>query len=147
MVASSAAAGNAGRTAAPSRQPYGVSPASAWASSAPELTEWAWDRYVIRAEVWGGYTALEDRGKERHRADGSTYKVGATLPRPPLSRRGREVLTPAVLTRHFRARGPLDVVGLHTTSADNTSRTGTVEIDNHGPSSNPPEVNAAAARW
>jgi hypothetical protein len=55
-------------------------------------------------------------------------------------------LTEAVVVRHFRATRGRDVLGLHTTSLDNTSKFGTVEIDNHGPDSTPAEINERAAR-
>jgi hypothetical protein len=120
--------------------------AAAWAERADELAAWAWQRLVNRIDVWGGYNALEDRSKEIRRPDGSTYKLGATLTRPPKRSRGRVFLTPQILTRHFQARGPLDVVGLHTTSPDNRSKWGTVEVDQHGEGSTDPAVNFRAVR-
>jgi hypothetical protein len=120
--------------------------ASAWAERAELLAAWAWERLVNRTDVWGGYNALEDRAKEIRRPDGTTYQLGATLTRPPKRSRGRVFLTPQVLARHFRARGPLDVVGLHTTSPDNTSKWGTIEVDHHGEGSTDPETNWRAAR-
>jgi hypothetical protein len=131
-----------------------VSPASspnrggnaAWAARAAELALWADERYVVRRDVAGGYNALADRGKEYRKPDGTTGKVGATLTRPAPSKRGGAHLTLARLERHYRARGPLDVIGVHTTSPDNTSKAGTVELDHHGPLSNPAEVNFRAAR-
>jgi hypothetical protein len=123
--------------------------AAAWAAHAQELARWADAGYVNRRDVAGGYTALEERGKEYVKPDGTAAKVGSTVTRPAPARRGGDYLTLARLGRHFRARGPLDVLGAHTTSPDNTSRFGTVELDHHGPLSNPTEVNfrAAVAWW
>jgi hypothetical protein len=126
----------------PERAPPGL----AWADQADALARWAEGRYVNRRDVAGGYTALEDRGREYRKPDGTVAKVGATLTRPAPSRRGGAYLTVARLERHFRARGPIDVLGLHTTSPENTSKFGTVELDHHGPLSNPAEVNFRAAR-
>jgi hypothetical protein len=118
----------------------------AWPSRAGELAAWAFARLVNRTDVWGGYNAVVDRDKIVTRANGTAGPLGATTTRPAKSKRGKVVLTPALLERHFRARGPLDVVGLHTTAPDNTSKWGTVELDHHGPASNPAEVNFRAAR-
>jgi hypothetical protein len=95
--------------------------AAAWHARANELARWADARYVLRRDVAGGYTALEDRGREYGKADGTAGKVTATLTRPAPAKRGGEYLTLARLERHFRAAGPLDVLGTHTTSPDNTS--------------------------
>src|SRR5262249_38896645 len=66
------------------------------------------------------------------------------LTRPAVARRGQVSLTEAVLVRHFRACRPSEVVGLHTTSADNTSLWGAVEVDQHGEGGNTAEVNLGA---
>jgi hypothetical protein len=117
----------------------------AWAARAPELARWAWARLVNRADVWGGYVPEADRGKEYTRADGRVEHLGKTLTRPAVRNRGKVLLTPAHLERHFRPRGAGDVVGLHTTSAANTSLWGAVELDRHGEQGNSPEANLAAS--
>lgn len=119
--------------------------AQAWAARSAELADWAWERLVNRTDVWGGYNAKEDRDKVVTRRDGSTYKLGPTLTRPPVRQRGQVALTRLVLGRHFRARGPADVVGLHSTSAENTSRWGAIDVDRHGEQSTSAEVNRRAA--
>jgi hypothetical protein len=48
------------------------------------------------------------------------------------------------LLNHFAADETRHVIGLHTTSTNNTSRWGAVEVDWHGETSSPPEVNLAA---
>lgn len=120
--------------------------AAAWCAKAAELAAWAWVRLVNRTDVWGGYNRVEDREKVIRRPGGSEYKLGPTLTRPPRRARGSVLLTPAVLERHFRAAGPLDVAGLHTTGPDNTCKWGTVEVDWHGPDSTDPETNFKASR-
>jgi putative DNA primase/helicase len=114
----------------------------AWAARAKDLASWAWDRYVIRDDVWGGYNPIDQRDKERvNSASGEIYKLGATKTCPPRYNRGKVLLTPQILERHFKATCPEQVVGIHTTSTDNRSRFGTIEVDNHGADSTPPEVN------
>jgi hypothetical protein len=112
-----------------------------WAARAGELAEWAWGRLVNRTDAWGGYNAVADRDKLL--PGGSP--LGATTTRPPKKQRGKVFLTREVLQRHFAATRPEHVMGLHTTSPENTSRWGAAEIDWHGPDSTAPEVNLAAA--
>jgi hypothetical protein len=47
--------------------------------------------------------------------------------------------------RHFRAQVTSDVIGLHTTSPENTSLWGATEVDWHGEGSTAPQLNEAAA--
>jgi hypothetical protein len=135
------ASDNTGKTPNTKRTPD----AAAWAAKARELARWAQDRYIIRTDVWGGYIPMADRGKELQRPDGTRYKLGTTCTRPARSRRGQVSLTTAILERHFRGRGVEHIVGAHTTSLDNLSRFGTVEVDHHGPESNSPDKNLKAA--
>jgi hypothetical protein len=112
--------------------------ASAWAARADELARWAFARLVVRSDAWGGYRPPEEWGKEYLKPDGTIGKLGQTT-----TRKGR--LTEALLARHFRATERGDLIGLHSTSADNTSLWGGVDIDWHGPTSTAPEINARAA--
>ncbi len=121
-----------------------ASPTAAWAARAPELAQWAWDRMVIRTDVWGGYNPLADRGRKYLGRDGKECVVGKTQTMPWKKQRGRVSLTPAVLERHFRARVPEHVIGLHTTGPDNTSKFGTVEVDVHGEGGNDPAATRRA---
>jgi hypothetical protein len=122
-----------------------VANGSAWAARSAELALWAWARLVNRTDVWGGYVPETDRGREYLRADGATQKLGKTLTRPGVSQRGKVFLTEAHLVAHFRARGAADLVGLHTTAPDNTSRWGAVEVDQHGEGGSGPDANLAAS--
>ena len=112
--------------------------ASAWAAQADELARWAFARLVVRSDAWGGYRPPEEWGKEYLKQDGTTGKLGQTT-----TRKGR--LTEALLERHFRATERGDLIGLHSTSADNTSLWGEVDIDWHGPTNTAPEINVRAA--
>jgi P4 family phage/plasmid primase-like protien len=123
-----------------------IGAAEAWSARAGELADWAWERLVNRTDAWGGYNALADRDKDITLPDGTKYKLGATCTRPSRRRRGQIVLTREILAQHFQATEPTAVVGLHTTSPDNTSKWGTVETDWHGPESTGPEVNWLATR-
>jgi hypothetical protein len=106
---------------------------AAWSARDEELAAWAWDRLVNRTDAWGAYWPL-------HRRD-----AGNSWTAPARRLRGRVLLTPDVLVRHFQSKAPEHVIGLHTTSPDNTSRWGAVEVDWHGPTSTNPAANLAAA--
>jgi hypothetical protein len=99
---------------------------------------------VNRADVWGGYHPIDRR--DTILPDGG--RLGPTTTRPAKADRGRVVLEPHVLAWHFAGVRPEHLLGLHSTSPENTSRWGAVDIDYHGPQSTAPEVNlAAAAAW
>src|SRR4051794_35960128 len=93
---------------------------AAWRANATELAAWTWSRLVNRTDVWGGYLPLSRRTK--------TEKI---VTKPPPAKRGGVTLKPAILRRHFAGAAVSDVVGLHTTSADNTCRWFLIEIDRH----------------
>jgi hypothetical protein len=118
--------------------------ANAWAEHADKLATWAW-RFVNRTDVWGGYRALHERGKRYVRADGTPATLGHVTTRPLPSVRGSVRLTRDVLVAHFRATAPEHVVGLHTTSPDNLSLWGAVEVDWHGEGGNSAQANLTAA--
>ena len=129
--------------ASPAPTPVLITAASAWAARADELAAWAWGQ-VNRSDVWGGYHSFADRGKRYTKADGTPATLGKVTTRPALRDRGRVCLAPEVLARHFRATAPEHVVGLHTTSPDNLSLWGAVEVDQHGDGGNTAEANLAA---
>jgi hypothetical protein len=119
--------------------------AAAWRARSADLASWAWARLVNRTDAWGGYRPPAEVGAAYTRPDGKTGKYGSQTTRPAPSRRGRELLTADVLARHFAGRRREDLVGLHSTSPENTSRWGALDIDWHGPSSTAPAVNLRAA--
>jgi hypothetical protein len=110
--------------------------ARAWANRAEDLARWTMARLVNRRDAWGGYYRTQD-------AAGAWTTCQMTCPK--IADRGRVLLTRAILERHFRAVCTRDVKGLHTTSPENTSLWGAVDIDWHGPESTAPGVNLRAA--
>src|SRR4051794_17631387 len=116
----------------------GANTHAAWSARALDLGRWAWAHLVNRCDAWGGYRAPHEWDREYTRPDGTRGKLGQTT-----TRKGQ--LRPAVLAGHFRARDRAGLVGLHSTSPENTSRWGALDIDWHGPSSTAPEVNLRAA--
>jgi hypothetical protein len=118
--------------------------AEVWKRRAPTLAAWAWERLVNRRDVWGAYRPLRERGKQYEKPDGTLATLSTQTTRPRLHRRGKDFLTPSLLRRHFEG-GDGWITGLHSTSPDNTSKWGGVDLDWHGPDSTTPEVNLAAA--
>jgi hypothetical protein len=105
---------------------------------AAELAQWAWANLVNRADAWGAYTPRERRGQEYTKKDGTRAKVS-------ISNTAKGALTLNVLARHFRGQRVEHLVGLHTTSPENTSRWAGVDIDQHGDSGSAPAANLTAA--
>src|SRR5262249_40890415 len=99
------------------------------------IATWAWERLTNRTDAWGGYYP--------------EYKIVKRTTRPAKARRGSEQLTVSHLVRHFLGRSVNDLVGLHSTSPDNTSRWGALDIDQHAPDDAPPEQveRVQAANW
>jgi hypothetical protein len=83
--------------------------ASGWASQAAPLARWAWQHLVNRSDVWGHYR---------------DSKSDPFVDKSPLSS--------LVLERHFRGERVSDLIGLHTTSPENTSRWLALDVDQHG---------------
>jgi len=111
-----------------------------WSDWAPELARWAFERLVNRTDVWGSYVSMD----RRKRADGRT-NLFFTAPFP--AARGKVFLTPALLRRHFAPRDEGDLVSLHSTSADKTSRWLAIDIDRHDESVSAENNFAAARAW
>jgi hypothetical protein len=112
--------------------------ATAWAARAGELSLWADRLLVNRRDAWGTYTPPGRRGSGYTRRDGTAATV-------PDSYTAKGALAPDLIARHFRGRRAEHVIGLHTTCADNLSRWGALDIDQHGDLSPDPAVNQAAA--
>jgi hypothetical protein len=91
-------------------------------------------RLVNRFDAWGGFYEDFSSGERQVRK----------VTKPALVRRGRVRLTEITLAAHFRAYRTADLLGLHTTSASNMSLWAAAELDHHGPTSTPPELNLRA---
>ncbi|MEM7383886.1 MAG: hypothetical protein AAF514_02990 [Verrucomicrobiota bacterium] len=96
-----------------------------WRQAASSLADWAFERLVNRREVWGQYSKLSEREKLNSK---KTYKA---LTLPQKSKRGQDMVTHEKLQRHFRSGGVQHLIGLHSTSADNTSLWLAIDIDLH----------------
>jgi hypothetical protein len=94
----------------------------AWAECKELLAAWADVRLVVRRDVWGGFPQTT---------------------RPAKYLRGRVLLGREQLLQHFAGRC---LLGLHSTSAENTSRWAALDIDHHGETSTSAEINWVAAR-
>jgi hypothetical protein len=115
----------------------GSDPGIAWRNAADRLAAWA-ERFVNRWDCWGGYRPPEEWGRPFTRPDGTTGELGQTT-----TRKGQ--LVRGVLVRHFRGRCRADLMGLHSTAPNNTSRWGAVDVDWHGSTSTAPAINLRAA--
>jgi hypothetical protein len=113
-----------------------VRAAAAWSAASAPLAEWALRLLVVRTDVWGGYLPLALRS-------GSNK----SLTKPRTADRGRVTLTRGTLVRHFAARLPEHVAGLHSTSPDSLCRWGAVDIDSHGGTADPAANRRAALGW
>jgi hypothetical protein len=109
---------------------------AAWQARPDELADWAWLRLVNRTDAWGGYWREETPEGAR------THPTTRPHPRD----RGKVYLSTQVLRNHFAADETRSVIGLHTTSTENTSRWGAIEVDWHGETSTAPAVNFAAVQ-
>jgi hypothetical protein len=110
---------------------------AAWASGALELARWSMARLVNRTDVYGGYRPLHLR---------ESGPVGNIWTKPAVKDRGKKLLTPEILARHYAGRDVGDLIGLHSTSPQNTSRWGALDIDWHGTTSADPQLNWESAR-
>lgn len=92
----------------------------AFVERAGSLADWANRILVNRTDAWGSY-----------RGDGQFTERGT--------------LTRSILERHFAATAGTRVIGLHTANADNLSKGGAVDIDQHGSDSAKTAINLASA--
>ena len=96
-----------------------------WKQRAPDLAEWAMRRLVNRKDVWGQYSKLSERERE---SSTKTYKA---LTLPVKSKRGSDMVSLDKLTRHFSGLRRHHLIGLHSSSEENTSRWLAIDIDMH----------------
>src|ERR1700722_1523050 len=102
--------------------------ADAWHFMADELAAWAMARLVNRDDVWGGYGS------------------NGVFTSPAKADRGKRKLTKKILVQHFQATERGHIIGLHTTSTDNTCLWGAIEIDAHEGDGSDPVTNFRFAR-
>jgi len=96
-----------------------------WAERAQELSRWAFEHLVNRTDVWGSYVSKDRRRKNKSGRENIFF----TAPFP--AARGKVFLTPATLRKHFAAIDEGDLISLHSTSAEKTSRWLAIDIDRH----------------
>jgi hypothetical protein len=93
------------------------------------------------APTAGGYRPLHEVSREYTKRDGKKGKLGAQTTR-------KGALTLDVLARHFIGAERAHVIGTHSTSLQNVSLAGGVDIDVHdGSTVNPLVTHAAAVFW
>lgn len=98
--------------------------ADEWRERAGELAEWTMTHLVNRTDVWGRYLARQQR-------KGEFGLRNNAITAPFRDERGKVFLTPSSLEKHFKTRDVGGVLGLHSTSADMTSRWLAIDIDLH----------------
>jgi hypothetical protein len=111
--------------------------AAAWASRAAELACYTMTRLVNRVDAYGCFRPLHRR---------QPGPMGNIWTMPAVKDRGKRFLGEVILTRHFVGLNVGDLIGLHSTSPDNRSRWGALDIDWHGDSSTDPQLNWEAAK-
>lgn len=117
-------------------QPQGSSAeAEAWRRRASDLADWAGRRLVNRRDAYGAYTPVEVRGTSGR--DGRPVPATYTAKQP---------LSAGVLRRHFLARQSHHVIGLHSTSPEQTCLWGAFDVDRHLEETDPGETLATALR-
>lgn len=108
-----------------------------WSSRAEELAAWTWDHLVNRPDAWGGYYSKTE--------DGETKTCQTT--HPAKTERGKVYLTPEDIESHFKSSSTDTVIGLHSTSMQNTSLWGGLDIDKHGDGGDADANLKAALAW
>jgi hypothetical protein len=106
-----------------------------WRQRAADLARWTSATLLNRADVWGAYLSLHRRKPGKS----SIYTA------PALKDRGKRFLTEGTIARHFAGSNQGHLIGLHSTSPENTSRWGAADIDWHGAGSSDPAANLTAA--
>jgi len=114
-----------------------------WRERADELAAWAMSRLVNRTDVWGRYLPVKQRKTESRLAN-------TAITAPFREERGKVFLDHSSLKKHFKTRDVGGVLGLHSTSADLTSRWLAIDIDLHDEddlSASPQQNFVAAQGW
>ena len=115
--------------------------ADEWRERSSELAAWTMAHLVNRTDVWGRYLSKQQREQ------GEFHVRNSAITAPFREERGKVFLGTASLEKHFKARNGGGVLGLHSTSADLTSRWLALDIDLHDEDdlSVSPQGNFAAA--
>jgi putative DNA primase/helicase len=98
--------------------------AAEWRERAGELAQWTMTHLVNRTDVWGHYLSKQQRQSELGARN-------AAVTAPFVEQRGKVFLTIASLEKHFRAAHGGGILGLHSASAELTSRWLAIDIDLH----------------
>lgn len=108
-------------------KPNNLDNQKAWSSNAERLAKFVVTKLINRTDAYGRYRSLDDRDR------GTARTVGAGI-------------SGSVIQQHFHAEDQGHLVGLHTTSPDDTCRWMVIDIDHHGdPDANQEGINEAAA--
>jgi AAA domain/Primase C terminal 2 (PriCT-2) len=106
-----------------------------WANAAPELAAWTAEKLVNRVDVYGRYKSL---GKRKNPKDNALTARDLTL---------------EVIERHYRGQDHGDIIGLHSTAANEgespefSCRSGALDIDRHSEEDDPVANGRAALAW
>jgi hypothetical protein len=96
--------------------------ADEWRDRASELGDWVMENLVNRTDVWGRYLAPKYRGEDhKNKAITAPFKA----------ERGKIFLQTSSLVKHFKAKDGGGILGVHSTSSENTSRWFAIDIDLH----------------
>lgn len=90
-----------------------------WMKYAKDLAEWAMERLVNRRDVWSQYTLK----------DGQIRVV--MLPIVERRKAGTDMVTLTKLERHFSAKSPAHLIGLHSISDHSTAKWFAIDVDLH----------------
>lgn len=93
--------------------------AAEWVRYSNDLAEWAMDRLVNRRDVWSQYTLK----------DGKISVV--MLPIAERRKLGTDMVTLNKLQRHFSAKSPAHLIGLHSISDHATCKWFAIDVDLH----------------
>ena len=98
--------------------------ADQWRERSDELAKWTFAHMVNRTDVWGRYLSKKNRAK---RGGGFNNAITA----PFRDERGKVFLQESSLQKHFKARHSGQVLGIHSTGSDGSSRWFAIDIDLH----------------
>lgn len=112
----------------------------AWRARAPELTDFTLLHLVNRWDSRGGYLEFARRTVDENGVERKIYTA------PKKEDRGkRDVVTRYIIERHYQGASEGHVIGLHSTSAENTSRWLAFDLDNHERTAEKAAENLSAA--